>query len=494
MLARPSSIDFEALFGASPNPYVLLAPDLTIVTMNEAYLKATMRERDDIVGKSMFEAFPSDPESESHQSLLNSLERVVHSGERDELALIRYDIALPSGGYEERYWSATHTPLLDSGRVAYILQHTVDVTELHRLRTLAAASGHHARDATGVFERANAVQVTNRTLAEESQHLRTLFEQAPGFVAVLSGPQHTFQMANAAYRRLVANRDIIGKPVEQALPEIVEQGFVTLLEQVRANGEPFIGRNVRVMLESEQNGQIEERFLDFIYQPINDEPGAEASGVFVQGHDVTEQRRAEDRQQLLIHELNHRVKNTLSIVQALAMQSFNDRMEPEAARRTFDARLNALSAAHNLLTTQNWESAGLMETIKSSIAATAGANIDRVRLQGPDTVVAPQTAVSLAMAIHELCTNAIKYGALSNETGTVDVCWNVRPVEGGPTELTIEWSEAGGPPVQPPTRRGFGTRLIERGLSAELRSQVKMDFRPTGLSCAIHAKLPSIAE
>ena len=494
MLARPQSIDFEALFGASPNPYVLFAPDLTIVTMNDAYLKATMRERDDLQGKPMFEAFPSDPESESHKALQNSLDRVLQSGEPDELALIRYDIAQPSGGYEERYWSATHTPLIDAGKVAYILQHTVDVTELHRLRTIAAEAGHSARDATGVFQRAHAVQEANQTLSQETQRLRTLFEQAPGFVAVLSGPEHRFQMANAAYRRLVGDREIVGKTVVEALPEVVEQGFVTLLEQVRSSGEAYIGRSVRILLECEQEGPIEERFLDFIYQPINAETDTEASGVFVQGHDVTEQRRAEERQQLLIHELNHRVKNTLSIVQALAMQSFNVRMEPEIARKTFDARHNALSAAHNLLTTQNWENAGLLETIKASIAATTGANVDRVRLQGPDTVVAPQTAVSLAMAIHELCTNAIKYGALSNETGTVDVRWSVRTIEDGPTELEIEWTEAGGPPVQRPSRRGFGTRLIERGLSAELRSEVELEFRPTGLNCKILAKLPRIPE
>ena len=99
MLARSSSIDFEALFGASPNPYVLMAPDLTIVTMNDAYLAATMREREDLVGRLMFDAFPSDPESESHKALLTSLQRVLATGERDEIALIRYDIPQPSGGY-----------------------------------------------------------------------------------------------------------------------------------------------------------------------------------------------------------------------------------------------------------------------------------------------------------------------------------------------------------------------------------------------------------
>ena len=493
MLARPPSIDFEALFGASPNPYVLMAPDFTIVTMNDAYLAATMRKREDLVGRGMFEAFPSDPDSESHQLLYNSLERVVRTGERDEIALIRYDIEQPSGDFEERYWSATHTPLIAEGRVAFVLQHTVDVTELHRLRTIAAEAGHYVRDETGVFQRAHAVQEANQTLAQETQRLRTLFEQAPGFMAVLTGPDLTFQLANSAYRRLVGNRDVIGKTLAEALPEIVEQGFQTLLEHVLNTGEAYIGRGASVMLEAEGGGSLEERFLDFIYQPITIANG-EVTGVFVQGHDVTDQRRAEEHQRLLIHELNHRVKNTLSIVQALAMQSFNDRTEPAEARQTFDARLNALSAAHNLLVTQNWERAGLLDTIRASIEATAGANISRVCLHGPDILLAPQTAVSLAMAIHELCTNAIKYGALSNETGTVDVHWTASPGAEGAIELTIDWTEAGGPPVVAPSRRGFGTRLIERGLSAELRSNVTLDFRPTGLKCTIVAKLPAVAE
>jgi len=290
---------------------------------------------------------------------------------------------------------------------------------------------------------------------------------------------------------LVGGRDVIGKPIAEALPEVVDQGFPALLEKVRTSGEPFIGRGALVQLEGEGGGPLEDRYLDFVYQPIST---SEGSGVFVQGYDVTDQRRAEEHQQLLIHELNHRVKNTLSIVQALAMQSFNDRADPAAARQRFDARLNALSAAHNLLTTQNWERAGLLDIIKASVAATAGANASRVSIRGPNILIAPQTAVSLAMATHELCTNAIKYGALSNDTGTVDVRWAAALANCGQVDLDIDWRESGGPPVEPPSHRGFGTRLIERGLSAELRSTVSLEFPPGGVHCTIRAKLPSVAE
>ncbi|HEY8610330.1 MAG TPA: PAS domain-containing protein, partial [Roseomonas sp.] len=155
-------IDFAALFGASPNPYVLLDPNFRIVAMNDAYLRVTMRGRGELAGRNMFDAFPSDPDSESHRQLRGSLARAVTSGERDHLPLIRYDIALPGGaGFEERYWSATHTPLPGpDGRVNLILQHTVDVTELHRLRALARQvqpAGPAAQIETDVFRRAEAV-------------------------------------------------------------------------------------------------------------------------------------------------------------------------------------------------------------------------------------------------------------------------------------------------------------------------------------------------
>jgi PAS domain S-box-containing protein len=137
-----SSIDFQALFSTSPNPYVLLDPSFAMVDMNEAYLAVTMRRRADLLGRNLFEAFPSDPASASHRQLRTSLERVLRDRVADHLPLIHYDIALPDGrGFEERYWSATHTPLPGpDGAVAYILQHTVDVTELHRLRSFARTS------------------------------------------------------------------------------------------------------------------------------------------------------------------------------------------------------------------------------------------------------------------------------------------------------------------------------------------------------------------
>lgn len=477
--ARPP-IDFAALLGSSPNPYVLLDPALTIVWMNEAYLRATMRERAELVDRPMFEAFPSPPDSESHKLLIRSLERVLATGRQDEIALIRYDILMPGGDMQERYWSATHTPLTDEhGNVAYILQHTVDVTELHSLRRL--------RDEMGVVQRAQAVQARNVDLADETERMRMLFDQAPGFVAVLEEPGHQFLMVNDAYRSLVGGRDLLGKGVSEALPEVVRQGFVDLLDSVAQSGTPYVGSREKVQLTATDNGGRDERYLDFVYQPILGETG-EVTGILVQGHDVTEQVHAEERQQLMINELDHRVKNTLAIVQGLAMQSFRQVEGSETARATFGARLNALAAAHTQLTTANWKAGSLHDIVRGSIEATAGLEASRVALAGPNVFLSPQISVSLAMIVHELSTNAIKYGALSVPDGRVAVTWEIEPSTPH-RQLTITWEEIGGPTVVKPARKGFGVRLIQGGLSSDLPSAATIDFRPEGLRCTIEASL-----
>lgn len=205
--------------------------------------------------------------------------------------------------------------------------------------------------------------------------------------------------------------------------------------------------------------------------------------------EIEQRRRAENHQKLLVDELNHRVKNTLAIVQSLAQQSFQDDVPANEARRAFNARLTALAAAHNLLTRENWENALLSETIATAVSGATGANAERVGLNGPDVQLSPQTAVSVAMALHELCTNAIKYGSLAIEAGSVSVNWQIVGSPRSP-RLQLEWVERDGPPVAPPSRRGFGSRMIERGLAAELRGAVTMDFRRRGLVCTIDAPLP----
>lgn len=475
-LAEQPTIDFEAVLAASPNPYMIIDRERRFLWANKAYERATMRSLVDFRGRTLFEAFPA-PDAESERVLDASIERAFVSGQPDELAFIAYAIRTPNGEMDTSYWSATHTPFRGpDGDFAYVLQHTVNITEVENLR--------RSRDETGVVERARSVERRSRDLAREVDQLRSLLEQTPGFMAVITGSEHRFQMTNAAYRRLLGERPLTGRTVAEAIPEVVEQGFVDILDTVFSTGEPYFGKREKVVFHDQGIREARETFLEFIFQPIR-APGGKVWGIFIQGHDVTEEVEAEERQRLLINELNHRVKNTLAVVQGLAQQSFGK--SDDGRFEIFTARLAALAGAHNLLTEATWEAADLRELLYNSLEATAGLDIARVDFDGKPVTLPPPLALSLAMIAHELSTNAIKYGALSNTEGRIAVTWSTESRESGDSLLVVDWVEHGGPLVTPPEREGFGTRLIRRGLSGQGTCQLY--YRSSGLYCRIEASL-----
>ncbi|HEX5184920.1 MAG TPA: HWE histidine kinase domain-containing protein [Allosphingosinicella sp.] len=200
--------------------------------------------------------------------------------------------------------------------------------------------------------------------------------------------------------------------------------------------------------------------------------------------DINERKVAEERQSLLINELNHRVKNTLATVQAIAFQTLKGDSPLAEAKARFEARLMALSRTHNLLTEEVWGRASLERVVRDSTEHLAGEQ-GRFTLSGPPVWIAPRAALALALALHELGTNAAKYGALSRDCGRVSVAWH----ESAEGSLVLEWKEQGGPPVEVPARRGFGSRLIERGLAVDLGGSAELAFEPDGLRCTIAATL-----
>src|SRR3954447_20312717 len=206
--------------------------------------------------------------------------------------------------------------------------------------------------------------------------------------------------------------------------------------------------------------------------------------------EIAERREAERHRELLINELNHRVKNTLATVQSVAMQTLRTSAVERETRSRLDARLMALSDAHNLLTGHNWEGATLREVVDMAFRPHRGDGEERFEVHGPEVRLLPKTALAIAMALHELATNAIKYGALSNATGRVVLRWQVREDQGG-ARLKMEWLEQGGPVVMPPSRKGFGSRLVERGLAAELGGSVQLAYPESGVVCTINAPLPT---
>jgi PAS domain S-box-containing protein len=202
--------------------------------------------------------------------------------------------------------------------------------------------------------------------------------------------------------------------------------------------------------------------------------------------DITEKDEAEKARELLVAELNHRVKNTLAIVQGIALQTFKSESQPREARRAFEGRLIALARAHNLLTQANWEDASLEELAALTLQA-QGANAARVAIRGPSISLPPKAAVSLGLALHELSTNAMKYGALSNSSGQVELTWE--RIDGEQPRLRLTWRETGGPPVEPPTRAGFGSFLLQRALGHDLNGEVDVRFDPAGVVCLLEAPL-----
>lgn len=187
---------------------------------------------------------------------------------------------------------------------------------------------------------------------------------------------------------------------------------------------------------------------------------------------------AEERREILVHELAHRVKNTLATVQSIASLSFRHSQGPEALRQ-FHERLQALVRGHDLLTRKNWQHAGLSEIAEAAIAPLQEERGHRFVISGPPVDLPPTTAVPMAMILHELCTNAMKYGALANDSGRVTIGWTAQPSEVG-TTVSLIWSESGGPAVTPPDEEGFGTRLIAN-LSRQLGGDCTFRYPPSGL-------------
>jgi two-component sensor histidine kinase len=205
---------------------------------------------------------------------------------------------------------------------------------------------------------------------------------------------------------------------------------------------------------------------------------------------VDQLRAAVKDRDLLIDELNHRVKNTLTTVQSIASQTLRNAPDLDRASSAIESRLIALSQVHNVLTNQSWADVGLHDIVTQAVEPYRSRGEDRIHVQGPPIQIPPRMALALAMALQELATNAVKYGALSNGSGQIRVRWKLNGAS-APHRLLLMWEEADGPTVQKPARRGFGTRLIERSLAHDLNGEVRIEFASTGVVCSVDAPLAS---
>ncbi len=466
----------------------------------------------------------------------------------------------------------------------------------------------------GVCTETTGQVVGERRLTQATTRQRQQFEQAPGFIIVMSGPEHVVEFVNQAHRRIFGSHDWLGKTIREAFPSLEGQGFFERLDRVLATGEAFEAADSEVHYRRGPDEPDEQHFHSFVYAPILDEHGR-VEGVFCEGFDVTAQhlgqvalvrheeqlrlaieaaeiglwdvdevnetlfwpplvkamfgispdvpvtmadfyagvhqedrektsaayaaaanprtrslydveyrtvgkedgvirwvaakgrgvfnpdgvcirvigaaiditarKQAEEHLRLMVNELNHRVKNSLATVQAIVTQTLRSGSVPPAIRDALTGRILALAKAHDVLTETRWTGANLQEIAEQ--AAVPYRHLGPgFEISGPAVVLPPRTAIALALAFHELATNAAKYGALSSEQGQVSLTWTAQPSPRG-VLLEVVWREHGGPAVIAPRRSGFGTRLIERSLSGDLGGQAKLSFEPDGLVCRIEA-------
>ena len=220
--------------------------------------------------------------------------------------------------------------------------------------------------------------------------------------------------------------------------------------------------------------------LSLTVSPVQDRAG-KVVGASKIARDITERRQLERVKEHLVNEIKHRVKNTLGTVQAMAAQTF--RKAPAEERNLFVGRIHALADAHDVLTQRDWGNVSLNELTTRVLHPFVDAKQKRMSAEGPDLEISPNRALLIAMVLHEMGTNAVKYGALSNDTGIVTAVWNVEQGSEG-RRLKLVWTEQGGPPVEPPVHKGFGSRMIEHAIRGE-QGASEFVFDPKGLVCRI---------
>lgn len=709
---QPLKTLVELMLASKQAMFIVWGPERTLL-YNDTYSEILASKHPAAFGTDFLNAW-----NEIRSDLLPIVDK-AYAGEPVHMSDIQ--LMMTRRGFEEEtHFSFSYTPVRDeTGTIAGFFCACVEITE----QVLA-----------------------DREQAAERDRLSRMFSQAPSFMAVLMGPDHIFDITNASYLQLIGHRDVLGKPVREALPEVDGQGFFELLDDVFNTGEAFVGNALPVFLQREPGATPEQRFVDFVYQPIRAADGT-VTGIFAQGHDITDQKlaqmaasssearfrglaqslpnhvwtslpnghlnwfndqvylysgakpgsldglawasivhpddvsaaaegwqnallagspyniefrlrradgnyrwhlaranpvlaedakvsywvgtntdiqdqktaelalkesavrlelalaaaqmgvwecqiengqfvnlqgddvalhllggtpgepssfeqfaarvhpqdrpglapaakraldpngegtmdleyritllesdqprwvharakvlttaagtrmigtvrditeskAAEATQQVLGEELQHRIKNTLSMVTAIASQTLKG--DDITDRRTaFNARIEALAQAHDLLISRTWQSAPILTVIERALAPHLS-SADRFILDGINLDLTAKQALSISMTVHELATNAAKYGALSTATGQVQVKWGF---ENGPAgnQFIFRWTETGGPTVTEPTRKGFGTRLITRALAADFNGQVSIDYAPGGIVCVLASPANAIA-
>ncbi len=330
---------------------------------------------------------------------------------------------------------------------------------------------------TGIAAQAS-IAIDNARLFGERTRLAAIVESSQDAIIGMNLDARIVTWNRGAERTFgYSQAEMLGKSIRTLVPDDRQQEVERIWNSIRT-GE-FIEP-----LETERltrDGRVIPVLLTV--SPVHDRSG-NLVGASSIARDITERRRAEEHQRLLLAELSHRVKNTLATVQSVAMQTTRHSRSLDEFNISFERRLHALAQAHALLTQSNWDGAALADIIGKELEPHNQPGRHNVMIEGPPVTLRPKPALALHLVVHELATNAAKYGALSREGGRVEVRWSMGRGEEG-RELAIDWSESNGPPVSPPTKRGFGSEMIASTIEYELDGRTMVHYRPQGLHCEL---------
>jgi two-component sensor histidine kinase len=305
---------------------------------------------------------------------------------------------------------------------------------------------------------------------------------------LLWGPRR-ITIHNDAFLPILGSKPpAIGRPFEDVWSEVWHL-IGPLVERAYA-GEPTFIEDYALVVK--RAGRPEQVYFTFCYSPIRD--NGCIAGMLDTVIETTAKVQAQQQARLINTELAHRMQNTLAIVHSIADQTFRSAESLEEARGTLGRRLKALGQAHEVLTRSNWLSAPMATVIEGALIPHSMAP-GEICAQGPPVNLSAQQALSLSMAIHELATNSMKYGALSVASGVVTIRWSLEPItaDGDDDEcLRLFWTESGGPAVTPPRRRGFGSRLLEQVLAADFGGKVSIGYAPQGLRFELATRLSNV--
>jgi two-component system CheB/CheR fusion protein len=444
--------ELENLYDTTPVGLALVDPDLRYLRINDTLAAIDGHPVDAYEGHSIDEMMPQVAE------VVRPLyERVFETGE----AVLGHEIQakLRETGEATRHFIADFYPVRLGDEVYAVGLCVREVTEQKRLMNDLAAS---------------------------EARLQGIFDVTPVFIVITSGPDHEIVYSNPANTALAGNREMLGRTLAEAFPELPEQNLFQRFDDAYRTGERQSYPEFPYRFDREGDGALAEAWFSQVVEPMRDGSG-EVIGTVSFAYEITEQvqarqsaERSEAQKTLLLAELQHRVKNSLATVRAISRFLLAGSSDAATFHERLSLRLGAMARTHDLLTDADWVSARLSDIVAAEAAPYEKDDRSRIRVSGDELVLGAKEAMAFGMAVHELMTNAVKYGALSNDAGHVEV--DVAVGDGGEGSRRVTWRELDGPPVRDPgDRRGFGSVVVERVLASDVGAEIDIRFDPDGL-------------